>query len=151
MHFIRPEIDSPLLTELYSHQVISQAAWNSFQKPGEGTLTEVLRDNADHINAQGWAYWLVKRHGFIRIPNLKPDRAFFKKLRWPAAREKEALFYGYYPVSIRGSVAHMVCLRPEVKKHHNAILDWLGVTRIFFFALTPQELGRWENCIRIPL
>src|SRR5437016_5640540 len=102
MHFSRPEIDSPLLAELYSQQVISQAAWNAFAKPEEGTLSEVVRDNADQINAQTWAYWLVKRHGFIRIPKLCPEKEFYDSLRWPAVREKEALHHGCYPLCVRG-------------------------------------------------
>ena len=148
MHFTRPEIDSPLLAELYSHQVISQSLWNGLPKPEEGTLTEVVRDGADEINPATWAYWLVKRHNFVRVPNLRPDQDFHDRLSWPVARELDAAFYGCYPMSIQRTTAHVVSLRPDVKKLLPELLRWLNVARIFFFALIPSELPRWENLQR---
>ena len=149
MNFKNPGADQPLLTELFSHQVITQAEWNAWSKPDEGDLIEVLAQHAEQVRAKAWIYWLVKRHNLVRVPNPEPDSAFLAALDWHAKVAVIAEFYGLFPLSRRGSTVNFVSLRPDVRDKIPEMLRWLQAERYHLFALAPHELTSWRDSVRI--
>ncbi len=149
MNFKNPAVDQPLLTELSSQQVITQAEWNAWEKPDEGDLTDVLALHAKMIREQAWVYWLVKRHNLVRVPNPEADQGFLAGLDWHPKMAAMSEFYGIYPLGRHGSTANFVSLRPDVREQMPDLLSWIGAERYHLFALTPRELTSWRDSVRI--
>jgi hypothetical protein len=100
---------------------------------------------AERIDPQVWVHWLVKRHGFHRLPNPEHDPALLDSLTWSAEIQRITKFFGVFPLLRRGDLAYLVALRPDLQTALDPLKSWLRVNRLLQFALSPAELTTWRG------
>lgn len=138
MHFLNDELDTPALKLYNLGGAIRSDEWEEMRKPNDGTLNDVLVENAEMINTDRLLGYLVEQCGFLRIPNIRPTESAPNPNDIPYALRSNLENLGCVIISKNSSELSVATFRPDAKVAKLAATK-SGITHIHFFAITPAE------------
>lgn len=96
MNFIRRD-DKDLLDDLVENQVFSLADFARLKTPETGHLLHALMDNHTEIRANEWIYWMVRRHGCIRLASVRVPREWIEEQKFSPSLIREMRDASLFP------------------------------------------------------
>jgi hypothetical protein len=140
MEYIDPFRDSLWEEELKVHDVLSTSDFANLAQPSSGHLMAMLYSNASRISNEKYLTWLIREHGFIRIP---PDLISQETVaKWTAspAQKDWLLEHFVYPLSESRFTVSIGMAHP-VDERQSVYMDriFAGFSFRQLVALTPGE------------
>jgi hypothetical protein len=145
MQFLESK-DFDLLQKLFNTQTITMSQFQKWDKPEEGSLMEVIKQNHETIKDGPWIRDLIKELKITRFNQPQIDASIFSQLAINPESIVAIIKSSIYPLSIVANNLWVGVLRADTEL--TSIPDvFPGFSRIFFCAISPREARLLDDAL----
>lgn len=146
MEYIDPFRDRIWEEQLKSRHILSTSDFANLEAPPSGHLMELLYLNADRIPEGLYLNWLIREHGFVRIPPVLVPTELVERWTQSQAQRNYLLENFLYPMA-EEKYTITIAMGHPVDERQSDYMDKIFGNYLYrqYTAVTPAEANRMHK------